>query len=646
MAFLKFNKSELVNLSYSLKREILCANKNGAYCNTSIVTCNTRRYHGLFAVPVEALGGGKHMLLSSMDESIIVNGRRFNLSIHSYGDVYDPRGHKYIVDFKADHAPQIIYKIGDIIFSKTIMIVPDSDQLMIKYEIIDSPADVTLELKPFLAFRSVHNLTQQNNDANIAFREIDGGHSFRLYEGYPELHLQVSSESNFKYTPLWYNGITYSDEYRRGFDCLEDLYVPGTCVVKLKKGGSIIMSASVKEENPRGLKRKFSGLLKKVSVSEDFYDILVNNAKFLICDSVKGKQVCAGYSWLETGLLRETLVALPGLTLYAGASKSEFEEILDNLIRENEERLYYRTTQVEAPLRMTQVLQNYIEFTSEEKRIWNKYGKVLKRIIESYGPGNRAEISLHPNGLVWAQKERTALSWMNAYIDGVPVTERAGYQVETNAMWYNALTFAIEMDKKYGGVTTSRFVTEWEPIQILLKENFDQIFWNEEKGYLADYVNNSGQNIDVRPNQLLAIALENSPVPDEKKSLVLQVVGRELVTKRGVRTLSPRNIKYKGVYEGSQNDRDLAYHQGCSFPLLLAPYATIAFKVLGPAFYKKAEYLTEGFYDDISKHGVGLFAELYDGDPPHEPHGAISSATSTAALLTVDYLMKKYKEEE
>ena len=252
---------------------------------------------------------------------------------------------------------------------------------------------------------------------------------------------------------------------------------------------------------------------------------------------------------------------------------------------------------------------------------------------------------MHPNGLLWAQMDWTALSWMNTYVNGQPVNERAGYQVETNAMWYNALCFAIDMEKKYGAAK-SDFVQRWTPVRDLVLQNFQPTFWNAEAGYLADYVDGNGQNLDVRPNQLFAVCLEYSPVEDEIKSEVVSVITNELLSRRGIRTLSPRNVKYKGVYEGSQPERDMAYHNGCAFPALLAPYIDICFKMMGSSFYKRAGYLTEGFYEDISKHGVGVFSELYDGDPPHEPHGAISSAESTAALLRIDYLMNKYKEEK
>ena len=653
MAFLKFNKSELVNLEYSLKREIIVANKTGAYCNTSIVTCNTRRYHGLLAVPVDKLGGGNYILLSSLDESLVVGGKQFNLGIHCYGDVYEPRGHKYIVDFDADPAPEIVYKVGEIMFSKTILMAPDQDQVLIKYHLIEAPEKATLMLKPFLAFRSVHSLTSQNPEAKTDCKEINNGVSFNLYDDFPDLNMQLSAKAQFKSMPYWYNGITYSDEMRRGFNCREDLFVPGFFTVPMKPGDSIVFSASVAEDEPKTLKRKFTDSLKRLGNIHNYHDLLVRNADMLKCARNGHTRINAGFSWLETGLLRETVLSLPGLTLYADGNCAEFEEILDNLIADEQERLFHRTTQVEAPLLLTDTIQQYIHYLEDEKeekdaakKVWKKYGKTLEGILESYLPGHRNEVAMHPNGLLWAQMDGVALSWMNTYVGGRPVTERAGYQVETNAMWYNAVCFALEMESRFGPKKKNAFIEKWSPIRDLIEENYQKTFWNYEAGYLADYVDNYGQNMDVRPNQLYAISLDYSPVEDMIKSDVVMTVNNELVTRRGIRTLSPRNVMYRGVYEGSQTDRDLAYYQGCAFPILLDPFVNVSFKMMGSNFYKKAEYLTEGFYADINKHGVGAFSELYDGDPPHEAHGAIASACSTAALLRVDYLMNKYQKEE
>ena len=645
MAFLKFNKSELVNLSYSLKREILLASKTGAYCNTSIVTCNTRRYHGLLAVPIDKFDGYRYILLSSLDESITLNSKRFNLGIHCYGDIYEPRGHKYIVDFDADPVPMITYKIGEIVFRKSLVLAQDQDQVLIRYELLNAPGKVQLSLKPFLAFRKVHDLTQQNDAARTAPKAIDGGVSFNLYEGFPDLNLQLSGKSSFKSNPSWYKHVTYSDEMRRGFDCREDLFVPGSFEIEMKPGDTVVFSACTDQPvAPAGIKRKFTSTVEKIGPITSFHDQLVRSADLLIRSTGGHKQIVAGYSWLLTGLLRETLESLAGLTLYGKDDPKEFEEILDNLIQDNQERLFHRTTQVESPLFLSVALQQYIAYTGKEKHIWEKYGQTLKGIIESYGPGQRKEVSLQPNGLLWAQLDGVALTWMNTYINGRAVNERPGYQVEVNAMWYNALCFLLDLEKKYGPKKNA-FVEKWAPVRDLVLKNFQPTFWNPSLGYLADFVNGYGQNMDLRPNQLWAVSLDYRPVSDEVVSAVMRVVNNELVTRRGIRSLSPRDPKYKGVYEGSQYDRDLAYHNGCAFTHLLAQYCYASFNMMGAGFIKRAEWLTEGFYEDLSKHGIGAFSELYDGDPPHEPHGAILSAMTTSALLNINWLIDKYREE-
>lgn len=647
MAFLKFNKSELVNLSYSLKREIISANRTGAYCNTSIVFCNTRRYHGLLAATLDRFGGDKFLLLSALDESLIVGGKQFNLGIHCYGDVYEPRGHKYVVDFQADPVPCITYKVGEIVFRKSALLMPDDVQVLIKYELLHSPAKATVQLKPFLAFRNIHALTHQNQEADTSFCEIPNGVSFCMYRNFPTLNLQLSTgKSSFRSFPYWYNGITYSDEFRRGFDCREDLFVPGIFEFMMKEGDSVVFSASTEQVRPSGLSRRFTDTVARCPEIKAERDQLLRCAKILICNHNGREKITAGLTWMYTGLLRETLQALPGLTLYADGNTREFETILDNLIEDEQERLFRRTTQVEAPLYMPIVLQEYIDdFGADRSRIWKKYGQTIKGIIESYAPGRRNEVAMQPGGLLWAQMDGVALSWMNAYLNGRPVTERAGYQVETNAFWYNALCFAIEMETEFGQAD-GEFVRTWTPVRDAVKKGFMEMFWNARNGCLADYVDNGGQNDDIRPNQLYALWVKHSPVPEEYYRSIIRVVDNELVTRRGIRTLSPRDVKYRGVYEGPQPERDLAYHQGCTRPFLLEPYVDICFKVKGPAFWNKAQWLTEGFYEDLGVHGVGAFSELYDGDPPHEPHGAISSALSTAALLAVDYAMNRFKEKE
>lgn len=646
MSFLKFNQAELVNLEYSLKREILGANHLGAYINTSIVACNTRKYHGLFVVPVENLGGDKFVLLSSLDETIVLNGKHFNLGIHCYGEEYEPKGHKYIVDFDADTLPVITFKVGPVVLVKTFVLDKNRNQLMVSYNLKSAPGKVTLLLKPFLAFRNIHDLTQENPAARTGYTPVTNGASFCMYNGFPNLVLQTSVKSEYNHQPCWYKGVTYSDEYRRGFDCREDLMVPGVFSVDMKEGSEIIFSASLEEEPTAALKARFHRFQTAASNITSYKGFLMENVERMKVIRNGRKQITAGYSWLDTGLLRETIEALPGLTLYANGDCKEFEEILDNLIEAESERLYHRTTQIEAPLALTDTIQQYIAFSGKEKAIWKKYGQVLKDIIASYS-GPRAEAHIRPNGLIWAQKERTALTWMNTYINGYPVNERAGFQVETNAHWYNALCFALEMEKKYGP-KDSDFVLRWSSVAKLVKENYQRTFLITVRGYhtLADFVDDNGQHGECRPNMLWPVYLPYPLLDDEIQADIIQKINNELVTRRGIRTLSPRSDWYKGVYEGSQASRDLASHNGCCRTSLLGPFEDVCFRMIGKNFCGRAKWLTEGIYEDINKHGVGAFSEVYDGDPPHEPHGAISSACAVAALTRCMWLMEKYSKEE
>ncbi|MCQ2116833.1 MAG: amylo-alpha-1,6-glucosidase [Bacteroidales bacterium] len=644
MISLKFNKSELVNLSYSLRREVLEANKTGAYCNTSIVDCNTRKYHGLLAVTLDRFGGDRYLLLSQVDESLIVGGKQFNLGIHCYGDIYEPRGHKYVVDFDANPVPQLTYKVGEMLFKKSMILVPDKDQVLIRYELVTSPHPVQLSLKPFLAFRNIHALTHRNNEARTDGIPVRNGMSFRMYANFPDLYLQLSRKDvKFTAAPHWNMNVTYSDEYRRGFDCNEDLFVPGYFDIMLKEGESIVLSASLSEAEPAQLLRKFNALLKKRTGAETFHDQLVNCADKLISRHNNRLKISAGLTWMYTGLLRETLQSLAGLTLYGLNDPKQFEEILDNLIEDEQQRLFHRTTQVESPLYLAITLQKYIKWGADEKYVWGKYGNVLMQVLESYTGGHRQEVTMHPNGLLWAQMEGVALTWMNAYINGRAVTERAGYQVETNAFWYNAICFALAMENEYNPQNRT-FIERWSQIRDMVKANYQKTFWNPELGYLADYVDNYGQNMAVRPNQIYAFWVKYSPVDEELAPSVLRVMRNELVTARGLRTLSPRDVNYKGVYDGSQYDRDLAYHQGSTRTFLLEPYIDTRLRIYGDGFISRAKWLMKGFVEDLNKHGVGAVSELYDGDPPHEPHGTISSARGTAALLAVDHLLNEYGE--
>lgn len=646
MAYLEFNKEELVNLEYSLEREILLTNRAGGYINTTIVGCNTRKYHGLLVVPIENFANERHILLSTLHESLVQHGSVFNLGISSYGKVHEPRGHKYIVDFEMDYASTILYRVGGMVFSKTIMFVRETEEVLIKYTLIDAHSDTVLRLKPFLAFRNIHALTRANSVANTKYENVENGVSFKMYPGFPTLYLQTSKKGEWVANPDWYYNITYKEESRRGFADKEDLFVPGYFEMPIKKGESIILSASTSAVKARGLKALFT---KEVAARDDdsrnsYEDCLKLAAQQCVIKQ-KGKySVCAGYTW-DYEDLRYSLIAIPGLTLFNDGNVKHFEAVIEDMLTQKRAKFFCGdgANEPDLPLWLFRTLQLYGDYGADGACLWAKYGKDLTAMLDSYTDGSRDDVVLHENGLLWSQKEGVALSWMNVYSDGEPVTERHGYQVETNALWYNALCFAVEMDEKYGNGTLKY---KWGRVIESIKANYYNYFWIAERRHLADYFDENGRNCFARPNQLFAVGLKYSPIEDHVKMEVLKCVERELLTVRGIRTLSPKNPLYKGVYEGDQCSRDMAHHNGCVFPWLLGIYVESIINLIGKSQHKKCKELLNAFEEDINVHGIGSVAELYDGNPPHRPHGCISSSVSVAEIIRGKYLLNNTKKRK
>lgn len=640
MAYLEFNKEELVNLEYSLEREILLSNRAGGYINTTIVGCNTRKYHGLLVVPIKNFGREKHILLSTVHESLVQHGQSFNLGIASYGDVYEPRGHKYTVDFEMDYASTLTYRVGGMKFSKTLMFVRDSEEVLIKYTLLEAHSPTLLRIKPFLAFRNIHALTYANTDANARYNVIDNGVAFNMYTGFPTLHLQLNKKNEWVACPDWYRNIVYKEEARRGFACSEDLFVPGYFEVPIKAGESIVLSASTSLVQSRVLRQRFDKEVLKRDNARGNYDACLKlAAKQFIIKQDHEYSICSGYSW-DYEDMRQSLIALPGLTIYNDGDVERFEKILDSILKRHAAELITSSNAPDTALWLFRTLQQYIEWGACEQTVWKKYGKLLKEIISSFANGKIEEIVLHENGLLWAHKEGVAITWMNTYLHGKPVCERVGYQVEVNALWYNALCFLAEMDSRYDKGKHSKEINK---IISRIKESFYPVFWVEERMHLADYVDENGKNMFTRPNQLLACALKYSPVDDMTRMYVLKAVTKELLTQRGIRTLSPKNPLYKGTYEGDQDSRDLAHFNGCAFPSLLGAYIDLDIMLNGVGVVRKDMELLDAFEEDINIHGIGSVAEIYDGDPSHIPHGCISSAISVAEIIRGKNLLNRLK---
>ncbi len=642
MAYLEFNKKELVNLEYSLKREFLSTNHAGGYLNTTISGCNTRKYHGLLVLPIKSFNNDKHVLLSSLDETLIQHGKEFNLGLHCYGEVYEPRGHKYITNLEIDQVVSITYAVGGMVLKKTMLLCNKEDQMFISYSLLEAHSPTTFRLKPFLAFRHIHALSKANSEANTKSENIINGKSFCMYERFPTLHLQLSVKSEFISNPDWYHNIEYKEEGRRVFDSKEDLFVPGFFEMSLKKGETIIFSASLKEENPARFKEKFTKNLATKSHRDSFLNCLKISANQFVITRDGASSLYAGYPWLENGF-RDTLIHLPGLMLCANEDQKHFNYVLDTLLKDKQSDFKQTSNEVDAPLWLFWTLQQYAAYTGKPNLIWKNHGSLLKEILYSYRHGMRGNVLMHENGLLWAEQKGVALTWMDAYSNDVPITERAGYQIEVNALWYNAICYAIELSKNAG---EREFAEDWMGVIEKIDKNFIKAFSIEGREYLSDYVGPEGQNKFSRPNQMFTCAFDYSPLNLEEQAMVLKNIKKELLTVKGIRTLSPKNSLYKGEYDGDQLTRNMAYHQGTSRVWLLSFYIKGMFKLYGKSFLTKANDLLLPFEEDIWTHCIGSVSEVYDGDPPYQPHGATSYSGSVAALLTIIKLIEKHNEME
>ncbi len=650
MAYLKFDKTQLINLEYSLNREIIRSNRAGSYCSSTIIFCNTRKYHGLLITPLEYLDDDRHVLLSSFDETVLERDNEFNLGIHKYqGDIYCPRGHKYIRDFKVDPTPTLYYRVGAVVIKKESLLVEKEAQFLIRYTIVESDVSIRLRFRPLLAFRNMHSLSKANLYANTKVKFIPNGIKAKLYDGYPFLHMQFSKEAEFIPAPDWYYGIEYYQELKRGYDFKEDLFVPGYFELPLKKGDVVIFSAATFNVNTDQLKRKFTSELSKRIPRNSFKNCLINAAQQFIVKKDKKTEIIAGFPWFGTWG-RDTFIALPGLTLATGDVKT-CKDVLDTQIGKLKNGLFPNMgsdddpvfNSVDAPLWFFWAIQQYSRAIKSYASVWQSYGKAMKSILNAYRVGTSFNIKMHDNGLIYAGEPGKALTWMDAVVNGKPVTPRIGFPVEVNALWYNALVFSLELAKR---AKDEAFINTWGDLPQLIKDSFHNMFWDDHKGYLADVADYNTSDWSIRPNQIIAASVEHSPVNNEIKKAVLNVVSRDLLTPRGLRTLSPKNENYIGVYKGNQEQRDNAYHQGTVWPWLLEHYCEAYSSLYKESSIAFLAHLINDFEPVINELGIGTVPEIFDGDPPHKPRGAISQAWSVGALLRIIALHERFLDNK
>ena len=645
MGYIRFEKSLMTNLEETLPKELLRTNRSGAYACSSILDCNTRKYHGLLVLPISEIDDDNHVLLSALDVSVVQHGAVFNLGVHKYrGNTYSPNGHKYIREFNCDKVPTTLYRVGGVLLRKEMVFQHFEDRILIRYTLEDAHSATTLRFKPFLAFRSVREYTHENTVASREYHEVENGIKTCMYAGYPDLFMQFSKKNTFVFEPNWYRGLEYPKEQERGYDANEDLYVPGYFEMNIKKGESIVFSASIKEFSTKGLCQLFEDEVNERSPRDNFLHCLINAAhQFHISEGDGDEYILAGYPWFKCRA-RDTFVALPGLTL-AIEEESYFEAVMrtaERGLREfmDDKPLTVKIAEIEQPdvlLWAIWAIQQYGRETGKERCI-EKYGQLVKDIIIYIRSNKHPNLTLDDNGLIRTNGKDKAVTWMNSTINGKPAVPRSGYIVEFNALWYNALKFAATIATDMGEPHETENLEEMAE---QCKKAFVDTFLNEY-GYLYDYVDGNMVDWSVRPNMIFAVALDYSPLELNQKKSVLDVCTRELLTPKGLRTLSPKSGGYNPMYVGSQLQRDYAYHQGTAWPWLGGFYMEACLKLYKRTRLSFIERQMVGYEDEMFYHCLGTIPELFDGNPPFHGRGAISFAMNVGEILRTLELLEKY----
>lgn len=643
MNYIECDKDKLANLTYSKSKEVIRSSRTGSFASSTIIGLNTRKYHGLFIVPQDKIDKERHVLVSNLNEAIIIDNMEFHIGINQYkGNIIDPKGNKYLQQFVPYPIPTYQYRVGKFNFKKEILFLGDSDRVIIKYTILDAFESASIQFQPLLAFRQIHALTHENNAVNTNFNSIEQGVEYCLYPNYTPVCFQASDKIYYEHGPVWYKNIEYEQEINRGYEGHEDLINLGKITVPITNA-EIYLSIGTSPISPKDIDTLFVNEMRKMTSHSSYFNCLHNAAEQFIVKRNGKTEIIAGYPWFNRWG-RDTFIALPGLTL--AINKPDLcKDIIDSMLSEMQNGLFPNIgtgetasyNSVDAPLWFFRTLQIYTSYTKSEKKIWKEYGEIIKGILNAYKKGALYNIKMLENGLIYAGGEGMALTWMDAIVNGVPVTPRTGCQVEINGLWYNALRFASEMAEY---AKDKEFIDEWKELIINFPATFKETFWSKEKGYLADYVDGDYKNFQVRPNMVIITSLPFSPISEKIKQLILKKCLEELLTERGIRTLSPNDPEYKGHYTGNQAERDSAYHQGTCWPWLLAPFADGMIAVFQKSAYPVLEKILFNFESCVKDYGMTSIAEVYDGDPPHRPNGCISQAWSVSALLYIKYLIE------
>lgn len=639
--------------------EWLDTNGLGGYSSSTISGINTRKYHALLAAPLKNRSDGRYILLNKVEDSLIVNENERILTSHHFSEKVCKNSLDNLQDFYIhNNHPIWVFKFEKLVLQKEIMMISEENTVLLKYIISEVDNEYDLTIRPLFSMRNFHKTQYENPAVTNQIIHIKDGFEYIQYEGIPGIFIQINVDHKINSDPMWYRNFIYTREMLRGYHCTEDLFTPALIGLKLKPNQEVIISCSLKKqevalsekwETETFLRtekaRKLSGntFQKKLHLAGERFLVKHENEDY--------PSIIAGYHWFsEWG--RDAMISLPGLTLYEGKKQeelglsilrrfalSEQQGVIPNIFINDGSGHAYNS--VDASLWFVWALQQYYIKTNNLEQIMTNFWLTLKNIYSHYRYGTIYDIKMSDSGLIYAGNGNTNLTWMDAVIDGKPVIPRYGYPVEVNSLWYNMIGFMKELSE----LTRDPLYLELQQLLTLIKNSFVKVFWNEDCGYLYDYVNEEHQSLSIRPNQIFAVSLPYSPLTIEMASKVVAVVREHLLTPYGLRTLFPGSVDYRGLYTGSQQSRDKSYHNGTIWPWLLGHFTEALIKVT--ADRKKVLAIIapslEALEAHLGEYGLGGIAEIFSGNSPHNPDGCISQAWSIAEILRLTYLLERHE---
>lgn len=647
MEGIKFNSEFLQDLSQSSTAEFLETNNIGLYSSSTVAGLNTRKYHGVLVARQPQLDHHSYVLLNALHETVTTGKSSYELGAHQYPMVVTPKGYLHLESFDLSVIPTWKYKVEDCLVQKELLCVDNSNQVLIRYTLLKG-ATLNISLKPFSSFRRIHKL-QTQSDQDISLKSIENGIQYSIDDTFDAVHIQTSKFNEFEAKGEWHKKAEYLIEQDRGYDFQEDLYSVGELSLSLIQGESFVVSAATKITDASALGEQFEVALSEKKKLESLDDYLDKAAQQFLSDTDKGTEVCAGYHWFGRWG-RDTFLSLPGLTISRNQPeickqvlKTMLKDLKGGLLTNIGVGAAARYNSADASLWFFWALQEYVDATNSASSTWEEFKEEIQHILSNYKKGTLYNIHMKESGLLYGGQFDVALTWMDAMVDGLPVTPRAGYTVELNALWYHAICFSLEMAEAAGDAT---FVQEWKGLPEKIKVEFKNMFWDASKGYLADACEEEEKDWSFRPNQAFATSLKYSVCDAEMSKSILTQIEQKLLTPRGLRTLSQDDEKYIGIYKGDQKTRDNSYHQGIVWPWLLGHFAAGYAKVDPQNALPLLLQIYNGFEEDLKAYGIGSIAEIYDAESPYAPKGTISQAWSVSELIRIQKLIVQLKENK